>query len=199
MREYFKFVLIIFFLLILLLSYQYRNVSLENDPVAKGEVFNINRESDTAENHFENYTYFGQSFVSYGQFSEELVQSEIIENVSTLPADLVGTIKKNLNRTGRFWGQKKWYVGESACPFQIRVADSKLENRNPDGIGIGVGKSGTGSLAFLDCHPQIVFRAQEPTGYLNIKQGASQEVLLSGVYKTKNGGWALPRSAINEF
>ena len=35
----------------------------------------------------------------------------------------------------------------------------------PDAIGIGIGKAGTGSLAFLDCHPNVVFRAYEPDVY----------------------------------
>ena len=32
-------------------------------------------------------------------------------------------------------------------------------------VGIGTGKSGTGTLAFLDCHPDIVSRAFEPNAY----------------------------------
>ena len=34
--------------------------------------------------------------------------------------------------------------------------------RFPDAIGIGIAKSGTGSMAFLDCHSKIRFRALEP-------------------------------------
>ena len=32
----------------------------------------------------------------------------------------------------------------------------------PNIISIGFGKCGTGSLAFIDCHSEIVFRAVEP-------------------------------------
>ena len=34
--------------------------------------------------------------------------------------------------------------------------------RVPSAIGIGMAKCGTGTLGFLDCHPNIVFRGTEP-------------------------------------
>ena len=56
--------------------------------------------------------------------------------------------------------RSKSFKGETSCPFQIR-SNKKKKERLPDAIGIGVGKSGTGTLAFLDCHPNIVFRSTE--------------------------------------
>lgn len=35
----------------------------------------------------------------------------------------------------------------------------------PKAIGIGTAKSGTGTLAFLDCHPDIVYKDREPEAY----------------------------------
>jgi len=55
-------------------------------------------------------------------------------------------------------------VNDTSCPVQIRDYP-KLDppiKRWPDAIGFGFGKCGTGALAFLDCHPKIVFRTQEP-------------------------------------
>ena len=56
-------------------------------------------------------------------------------------------------------------LGESSCPFQVRSTTNPIKRerkRFPDAISIGVGKSGTGSIAFLDCHSKIRFRALEP-------------------------------------
>ena len=59
----------------------------------------------------------------------------------------------------------KSILGETSCPYQIRSTSNpqKERKRFPDAIGIGIAKSGTGSIAFLDCHSQIRFRALEPS------------------------------------
>lgn len=56
-------------------------------------------------------------------------------------------------------------IYDTACPVQIRnfTKNSQPYKRWPDAIGFGFGKCGTGSLAFLDCHPSIVFRKLEPS------------------------------------
>ena len=59
----------------------------------------------------------------------------------------------------------RWYIGDTSCPYQVSSRTSERKNRLPDAIGIGVAKAGTGALAFLDCHPKIVFRAYEPNVY----------------------------------
>ena len=58
----------------------------------------------------------------------------------------------------------KSVLGETSCPYQIRSTSNpqKERKRFPDAIGIGIAKSGTGSIAFLDCHSKIRFRALEP-------------------------------------
>ena len=58
----------------------------------------------------------------------------------------------------------KFKINDTSCPVQIRdypKSDPPIK-RWPDAIGFGFGKCGTGALAFLDCHPKIVFRMQEP-------------------------------------
>ena len=55
-------------------------------------------------------------------------------------------------------------IYDTGCPVQIRnfTNTKPKKKRWPDAIGIGFAKCGTGSLAFLDCHPSIVFRKNEP-------------------------------------
>ena len=40
--------------------------------------------------------------------------------------------------------------------------------RFPSAIGLGTHKSGTGALAFLDCHPDLVIRILEPNAFPNM-------------------------------
>ena len=42
----------------------------------------------------------------------------------------------------------------NSCPYFIRSSNLTQRFRAPDVIGIGIAKCGTGSLSFLDCHPQ---------------------------------------------
>ena len=50
----------------------------------------------------------------------------------------------------------------NSMTFQIRPLISKERyHKVPDALGIGAAKCGTGSLMFLDCHSEIVFRDME--------------------------------------
>ena len=82
-------------------------------------------------------------------------------------------------------------LGETSCPYQIRSTSNpqKERKRFPDAIGIGTAKSGTGSIAFLDCHSKIRFRAFEPNVFPI--PGAGREIpksVAEVVYS--NHGWA---------
>jgi len=71
---------------------------------------------------------------------------------------------------------------DHACPYTIRSTNQTLVHRVPDVIGIGFAKCGTGALAFLDCHPKIVFRTTEPRFF-------SKEAILDKIihaHKTNN-------------
>ena len=46
----------------------------------------------------------------------------------------------------------------ASCPYFIRSSNLTQRFRAPDVIGIGLAKCGTGSLSFLDCHPQSTVR-----------------------------------------
>ena len=145
MISHFRIILVVF--LVLLFSKYKHLLPVQPGPANGGE-------------DFENYTYFGLSFVPYGEYTEDMVLNDIQERIRS-STDYPENIY--LNRTKKYpkqIGKQKWYIGETACPFQIRKSNKSypLKNRHPDAIGIGVAKSGTGSLAFLDCHPQIVFR-----------------------------------------
>ena len=50
---------------------------------------------------------------------------------------------------------------DTSCPIKIKESKMERKHRIPDAIGIGVAKCGTGSLMFLDCHPNVVFRDME--------------------------------------
>ena len=54
---------------------------------------------------------------------------------------------------------------ETACPYQIRYNSSNRYKRLPDAVGLGTHKSGTGALAFLDCHPNLVIRVLEANAF----------------------------------
>ena len=76
--------------------------------------------------------------------------------------------------------------------------------RFPDAIGIGIAKSGTGSLAFLDCHSKIRFRAYEPGVFPIRRDGRylprneSFQLDAEGVYSNQNGYW-IPYATDDEF
>jgi len=48
--------------------------------------------------------------------------------------------------------------------------------RWPDAIAIGTAKCGTGSLTFIDCHPEITFRHYEPDFYNVIRPKAARSL-----------------------
>ena len=56
---------------------------------------------------------------------------------------------------------------ETACPFQVRFNSTDRRKRLPNAVGLGTHKSGTGALAFLDCHPNLVLRALEANAFPN--------------------------------
>ena len=57
---------------------------------------------------------------------------------------------------------------ETACPMTLNEShlDTKPFKRWPDVVGVGMPKCGTGTLAFFDCHPAIVFREAEANFWL---------------------------------
>ena len=49
-------------------------------------------------------------------------------------------------------------AGATGCPVTIsKYSDEEKVKRYPDAIGIGFAKSGTGTMAYFDCHPDIVY------------------------------------------
>ena len=104
------------------------------------------------------------------------------------------------------------FSGDTACPYQIRSTQdpAKQRKRFPDAIGIGIAKSGTGSMAFLDCHSKIRFRALEP-GVFPLKRfdGGAANIYtdhwpftygtLEGEIKGDIGGYLIPEVADDEF
>ena len=50
---------------------------------------------------------------------------------------------------------------DTACPLTKFNETRKRVKRWPDIIGIGAPKCGTGTIAFFDCHSNIVFREAE--------------------------------------
>ena len=82
------------------------------------------------------------------------MRSKFLQSVSRRPP-----VKNGVNAQGY-----TFKVNDTSCPVQIRDYpkwDPPIK-RWPDAIGFGFGKCGTGALAFLDCHPKIVFRTLEP-------------------------------------
>ena len=52
-------------------------------------------------------------------------------------------------------------VFDTACSKISSNPNNKRIERWPDVIAIGTAKCGTGSLSFIDCHPNVVFREYE--------------------------------------
>ena len=50
---------------------------------------------------------------------------------------------------------------DTSCPLRLKKRMKHRVEKWPNVISIGFGKCGTGSLAFIDCHPDLVFRAVE--------------------------------------
>ena len=49
-------------------------------------------------------------------------------------------------------------AGKTGCPVTIsKYSEDEKIKRYPDAIGIGFAKSGTGTMASFDCHPNIVY------------------------------------------
>ena len=72
---------------------------------------------------------------------EESPREYILSNV-----DDIAAVRENLD------AEEKQI--RDSCPYFIRSSNQTQRFRAPDVIGIGIAKCGTGSLSFLDCHPQ---------------------------------------------
>ena len=131
-----------------------------------------------------NYWFHGTSILVPPSVDDEAIKREIL---STLPSNMTKTISLNLQRTSQSSLKSNWFIGTTSCPFQIRRSSLKQKSKLPNAIGIGTGKSGTGTLAFLDCHPDIVFRAFEPNVYPTKTNGDS-------IYRNK-----IPFASEDEF
>ena len=90
----------------------------------------------------------------------ESIFSNVENYFSAQPADNRLAIVENLAFTKKI-ANGVCETTDTACPVNIKSSALKRERRFPDAIGIGAAKCGTGSLMFLDCHPNIVFRDQE--------------------------------------
>ena len=90
----------------------------------------------------------------------ESIFSNVENYFSAQPADNRLAIVENLAFTKKI-ADGVCETTDTACPVNIKSSALKRERRFPDAIGIGAAKCGTGSLMFLDCHPNIVFRDQE--------------------------------------
>jgi len=71
---------------------------------------------------------------------------------------------------------KKWPF---AGPNLAAVRYKKYGHLKTGVIAIGTGKCGTGSLEFIDCHPDVVFRNWEPIFYLYRLMVALQNLYIS--------------------
>lgn len=122
------------------------------------------------------YHYFWQNstplYVYVGSFNRvtNATEADIIDNIldNFNNKTVRMQVKANLAPKVKWETCLKWInwkIADSACPFRISRSSQPRIPRLPDAIGIGVAKAGTGSLAFLDCHPDIVFRAFEPDAY----------------------------------
>ena len=101
--------------------------------------------------------------------TDDEIKADILKNFQPSNGSVHRQISANLRLT------KNWEtcfskapareVSETACPYHVAKSTLPRVNRLPDAIAIGAGKCGTGSLAFLDCHPDIRFRNYEPNAY----------------------------------
>ena len=101
------------------------------------------------------YSFFGTRDLTSSNFTEDQVEHLILnqftnrnhKNFVEIKKDI--NIKKNLIRTEEWPFERKWFVGDTSCPFQIRStldAVKREKRRLPDAISIGIAKCGTGSL-----------------------------------------------------
>ena len=168
--------------------------------------------------YFEEYTFYGRELLLYGNTTEADIDEIIL---SSFNKSLSERIKKNLVKTEDNINTKglkfRGVSGDTACPYQIRdnlIPNRKYKRRHPDAIGIGVGKSGTGTLSFLDCHPNLVFRSNEPFAYKHKnffqifqkwqkkKRAKGQQTYFQNqMYSSyaDKGGWSTPLTAKSEF
>lgn len=58
-------------------------------------------------------------------------------------------------------------LSDTACLAVLRTSTLQRERRLPDFVAVGYQKCGTETLSFLDCHPNIVYRAWESPIFTN--------------------------------
>ena len=100
--------------------------------------------------NYENYLELDNDFNSSHLLTSGYEWNSLVENK---PSIRVPTIYKTRNDT--------------ACPLRLKNRQSSRIDKWPNVITIGFGKCGTGSLAFIDCHSDIVFRLVEPVAFAN--------------------------------
>ena len=91
----------------------------------------------------ENYCFHGTNDVLPTNYSEKLIKADIL---SKLPEKFRASVAKNLVKTAKSKMGTTWFIGQSACPYQIRRSAGKKVETLPNAIGIGTGKSGTGGF-----------------------------------------------------
>ena len=93
-----------------------------------------------------NYCFHGTNEVSPSNYPEKWIKYDIL---SKLPEKIRAEVAKNLIQTPKSKMGTKWFIGQSACPYQIRRSSEKKLEKLPSAIGIGTGKSGTGGFIKL--------------------------------------------------
>ena len=90
-------------------------------------------------------------------------EANIFEDIlNTLGKDQREKIRKNIKLTPlpAIDEHVKNYpeAGKTGCPVTIsKYSEEEKVKRYPDAIGIGFAKSGTGTMAYFDCHPDVVY------------------------------------------
>ena len=74
---------------------------------------------------------------------------------------------------------------DTACSKILDKPNNKRIERWPDVIAIGTAKCGTGSLSFIDCHPNVVFRVFESDFFMRINDTLDQ--------------YEIPQAAVDEI
>jgi len=103
--------------------------------------------------------------VDYDRFYAENDEAVTISTspVENHPAKYINTAKVAPGWSGAWPSTRELPANQrrdTACPV-TRVKNKNRVKRWPDIIGVGFPKCGTGTLAFLDCHDDIVFREAE--------------------------------------
>ena len=103
-----------------------------------------------------NYCFHGTNEVSPSNYSEKWIKDDILSKLS----DKIRTeVAKNLIKTEKSKMGRQWFIGQSACPYQIRRSSEKKLKKLPNAIGIGTGKSGTGRFRIsINVHEYINFQ-----------------------------------------